>query len=191
MAEDGAVVLGHEHGLGAGGRRPRSTAARARADRGPEVLTLDALYDGCGADFELALVVAEPASGPAAAAVARAAGAGGRLWLCHGDGGQLARWRDDLAEVRLVESTRLGRLRPGPERRAAQLAEEAVDGVELHVSEWTGGLTTLFHRFGRLALARGAVQERELAEMDRVGVDGVAGDEVERMVAVFGPRQPG
>ncbi len=37
----------------------------------------------------------------------------------------------------------------GPERRAAVLAEHGIDAINLHHTDWTGGLTTLFHRFDR------------------------------------------
>ena len=52
--------------------------------------------------------------------------------------------------VRLVNSTQLGRMKEGPERRAAMLADAGIDAVNLHHTDWTGGLTTLFHRFERV-----------------------------------------
>jgi glycerophosphoryl diester phosphodiesterase len=58
--------------------------------------------------------------------------------------------------------------------------------MNLHYSEWTGGLTTLVHRFGRLAFAWDAQHERVLREMLRMGVDGVYSDHVDRMVRVVG-----
>ena len=54
-------------------------------------------------------------------------------------------------------STRPGSagIKEGPERRAALLAEAGVDAINLHQSDWTGGLTTLFHRFRRYAFGLG------------------------------------
>ena len=51
--------------------------------------------------------------------VARAAGgdALARLWLCHPRWQQLVEWRGRCDGVRLVDSTRLDRIKEGPERR--------------------------------------------------------------------------
>ena len=62
-------------------------------------------------------------------------------------------WRGRNDEVRLVDSTRLGRIKEGAERRAATLAAKGIDAVNMHHLDWTGGLTTLFHRFGVLGFA--------------------------------------
>src|SRR5437773_472664 len=85
-----------------------------------------------------------------ARAIARAAGAAPRLWLCHPDWTVVAAWRERFDDVKLVDSTRLRAMRSGPERRAAELAAAGVDAVNLHHTDWTGGLSTLFHRFGVL-----------------------------------------
>ena len=106
----------------------------------------------------------------------------GRLWLCHHDWRQVAAWRSLADDVRLVDSTRLRRMREGPERRAANLAEAGIDAVNLHHTDWTGGLTTLFHRFERLAFAWDAQHERILLALLRMGVDAVYSDHVDRMV---------
>ena len=84
--------------------------------------------------------------------VARMAGddALDRLWLCHHKWQQVAAWRAQCPAVRLVDSTFVGRMHDGAEHRAAALAEAGVDAVNLHHSEWNGGLTALFHRFGVL-----------------------------------------
>ena len=109
----------------------------------------------------------------------------GRLWLCFGDWHDAAAVRPVDADVRLVESTRLARIREGPERRAALLAAAGVDAINMHQSDWTGGLTTLFHRFERYAFAWDAQHERVLQEVLRMGVDGVYSDWVDRMTDAF------
>jgi len=153
-------------------------------------MALADLYEACGGDFELSLDVKDPRAGPLALAVARDAGAEDRLWLCHHDLTVLADWRPLSSGVRLVESTRLNRIREGPERRAARHAELGVDAVNLHHSDWTGGLTTLWHRFERFALGWDAQQPRVLAELLAMGIDGVFGDHVDRLVAALEPYQP-
>ncbi len=187
VTADGIAVLHHDERVRAGLRR-RRLASVPRAALPAHVPTLEDLYGACGTGFELSLDVKEPAAAVAAVNVARAAGADvpGRLWLCHPDSEMLATWRAASADVKLVNSTKLQRMPRGPEQRAAQLAEAGVDAVNLHYREWTGGLTTLFHRFGRLAFAWDAQHERVVRELMAMGVDAVYSDHVDRLVAVMG-----
>jgi glycerophosphoryl diester phosphodiesterase len=87
--------------------------------------------------------------------------------------------------VHLVDSTRLRRIREGPERRAADLADAGIEAINLHHSDWTGGLTTLFHRFERCTFGWDAQHERVLAALLAMGIDGVYSDHVDRMVAAL------
>jgi glycerophosphoryl diester phosphodiesterase len=105
-----------------------------------------------------------------------------RVWLCHSDWRVVAPLRELDRTVKLVESTRLRRIKEGPERRAATLREHGIDAINLHHTDWTGGLTTLFHRFERLALAWDLQHERVLREVLRMGIDGIYSDWVDRMV---------
>jgi glycerophosphoryl diester phosphodiesterase len=191
LTADGVVVLDHDGVVKRGVRRRRITQL-LRDDLPDTVPTLADLYAACGTAFELSVDVPDAATGTAAVEVARAAspGAPKRLWLCHPDRQVLAEWRAAYPDVRLVNSTRLRNVREGPERRAAQLAAEGIDAVNFHYTEWTGGLTTLFHRFERLAFGWDAQHERVLRELVRMGIDGVYSDHVDRMVAVLGLRPP-
>ena len=130
------------------------------------------------------LDVRDDAACDAIVEVARAAGHGAltRLWLCHPRLDTLVSWRTRSADVRLVNSTRLQHLPRGPERRAAELAASGVDAINLHHSDWSGGLTTLFHRFERLTFGWDAQHERVLRGLLRMGIDGVYSDWVDRMV---------
>lgn len=180
---DGALVLDHDGVVRAGLRR-RPIAAVERGDLPAHVPTLQELFDACGTDFHLSLDVKDPAAAPDVVETARAAGFDlRRLWLCHHDWRVLADWRALDPAVRLVDSTRLRRMRQGPERRAAQLAEAGIDCVNLHHGDWTAGLVTLFHRFGVHAFAWDAQFERVIAALVRMGIDGVYSDHPDRLVA--------
>ena len=183
LTADGVAVLDHDGKVKAG-LRSRPIAGLDRTSLPAHVPTLEELYAECGTDFELSLDVKDPAAAPTVAGVARAAGgdAPGRLWLCHPDWELLAEWRKELDDVRLVNSTKMREMRLGPERRAAQLSAAGIDTVNLHYEEWTGGLTTLFHRFGVLAFGWDAQHERVLMNLLRMGIDGVFSDHVDRMV---------
>jgi glycerophosphoryl diester phosphodiesterase len=182
LTADGVAVLDHD---GVVGRRPRRRGiATVDRDGLPEhVPSLEELYADCGTDFDLSLDVKDPAAAAAVIAVARAAGEGavGRLWLCHPDWNQVAEWRSLDPDVRLVDSTRLSHMRQGPEMRAAALAKVGIDAVNLHGSQWTGGLTTLFHRFGVLSFGWDAQQPRILDELLDLGIDAIYSDHVDRM----------
>jgi glycerophosphoryl diester phosphodiesterase len=187
LTADGVAVLDHD-GVVRGGLRRRRIADVGRAALPPHVPTLEELYADCGTGFELSLDVKDPAAAPVVVEVAKAAGADAvrRLWLCHHDWRLAAGWRSLSDDVRLVDSTRLRHMRQGPERRAAQLADAGVDCVNLHHSDWTGGLTTLFHRFERYVFGWDAQYERVIAALVKMGIDGVYSDHVDRLVEVVG-----
>lgn len=200
LTADGVAVLDHDGVVRAGVRR-RPIGAISRTDLPAHIPSLEELYAACGTGFELSLDVKDPAAATAVVAAARAAGDGDeavrKLWLCFPDWEQLAAWRAGGTpgpggalvplpdEVRLVDSTRLRRIREGPERRAANLADAGVDAVNMHATDWTPGLTTLFHRFQRYALGWDAQFDRSLVTLLRMGCDAVYSDHVERMVAVL------
>ena len=182
LTADGEAVLDHDGLVGRVRRRP--IAAVDRADLPSHIPTLEDLYAACGTEPQLSLDVKDPAAFDRVVAVAAAAGGPAleHLWLCHHRWEQVAEWRGRCDRVRLVDSTRLDRIREGAERRAATLAARGIDAINLHQTDWTGGLTTLFHRFGVLAFGWDAQLPRVLAELVDAGIDGVYSDYVDRMV---------
>jgi glycerophosphoryl diester phosphodiesterase len=178
-------VLDHD-GIVRNGWRRRTIGETPRSELPAHMPTLETLYATCGIDFELSLDVKDAAAATAVLAVAGAAGATDRLWLCHHDWEMVASWRALSCDVHLVDSTRLRRIREGPERRAARLAEAGIDAVNLHYSDWSTGLVTLFHRFERLAFGWDAQHERILSELLGMGIDAVYSDHVDRMVDALG-----
>lgn len=188
LSADGVPVLDHD-GV-TGGRLRRRRLRDLRRDELPQhIPSLEDLYTTCGTGMQLSLDVKDPAAFGPTLDVARAAGDGAleRLWLCHPDWQQVAAWREGLTggnvAVRLVDSTRLRLIKEGPERRAANLARAGIDAINLHHSDWTGGLTTLFHRFGLLTFGWDAQLVRVLDELLDIGIDAVYSDHVDRMVA--------
>jgi glycerophosphoryl diester phosphodiesterase len=181
LTSDGTAVLDHDGVVRKGvWRKPISSLARTELPA--HIPTLATLYEECGVDFDLSLDVKDAAAGPVAVAVARDAGAEARLWLCHHSLAVVAGWRELSPTVRLVDSTRLRAIKEGPERRAARQAELGVDAVNLHYSDWSRGLVTLWHRFDRCALGWDAQHPRILDRLLGMGIDGVYCDHVGRMV---------
>ena len=189
LTADGHAVLDHDGVVrGSFGRRtPIRQLDRRRLPS--HVPGLDDLYAACGCDWDLSLDLKDPNALEVVLGVVRAAGPGApeRLWLCYFDTGALARWRPDCPDIRLVDSTRLRRLKDGPERHAARLSSAGIDAINMHYSDWNLGLTTLFHRFDRHAFGWDAQQERMLRDLVSIEIDAVYCDDVERMMGVIAP----
>jgi glycerophosphoryl diester phosphodiesterase len=186
LTADGEAVLDHDGMFGSLLRFRRRTRIRdvGRADLPSHIPTLAEMYAACGTDVELSLDVKDPDAAGRVIEVAREAGdeAVGRLWLCHHDLDLMVTWREHDDRVRLVDSTRLDRIKEGPERRAATLAELGIDAINMHHSDWTGGLTTLFHRFDRYALGWDAQYDHIIDGLVDMGIDGVFSDHVDVMM---------
>lgn len=183
VTSDGEIVLDHDGEIGR--VRKRSIVEIERALLPKHIPTLEDLYLACGTDYELSLDIKDVAAIEGVIEVAKRYGATSRLWICHHDWRVVASWRSLDANVKLVDSTRLKWLKDGAERRAAQLAEAGIDAVNLHASDWTGGLTTLFHRFERYVFAWDAQYERQLDELIDMGIDAVFSDHSDRMTGVI------
>jgi glycerophosphoryl diester phosphodiesterase len=185
LTADGEPVLDHDGFAGGRVRRRRIAATRA-ADLPPHIPRLADLYATCGTAFDLSLDIKDPDAIAHVVAVARDAGAEHRLWVCHPDWELVATWRDLSPAVKLVDSTRLKRIKEGPERRAAALRGAGIDALNLHHTDWSGGLVALLHRFDRYALAWDAQFDRVLVELVDSGIDGVFSDHTDRMMAAIG-----
>jgi glycerophosphoryl diester phosphodiesterase len=180
---DGIAVLDHD-GVVRRGLRRVPIREIDRSDLPEHIPSLAELYAEVGTELELSLDVKDPEAFAPTIEVARAAGGGApeRLWLCHHDWQLVASWRPLAPDVRLVDSTWLKRIPEGVEQRAAALADAGVDALNLHHSEWSGGLVSLVHRFERHAFGWDAQHGRILREVLDMGIDAVYSDHVDRMV---------
>ena len=71
----------------------------------------------------------------------------------------------------------------------ARSAEAGVDVLNMHHSDWNGGLVAMVHRFELLAFGWDAQFERILNGLLDAGIDGVYSDHVDRMVAALERRR--
>jgi glycerophosphoryl diester phosphodiesterase len=186
LTADGVAVLDHD-GVVRRGLRRQAIADLPRSRLPSHIPTLAELYAEVGTDYELSLDVKDAAAFDEVVNVARAAGGGAleRLWLCHHDWTLVATWRQRCDEVRLVDSTFLGRMPEGAEQRAAALADAGIDALNLHHTEWTGGLAALLHRFRVHCFGWDAQHARILHDLLDAGLDGVYSDHVDRMVTAL------
>lgn len=184
LTADGEVVLDHD-GVVRTGLRKRPIREYRRDQLPGHIPTLGELLAACPGDWHLSLDLKDPDSGPAVLDVVRAARPDllGRLWLCHPSLDELGRLREGATGgVRLVHSTRLARLPTGPERHAAALSAAGIHAMNMHHTDWTGGLTTLFHRFDVLAMAWDLQFPDVLRNTVRMGMDAVFSDHTDRMM---------
>jgi glycerophosphoryl diester phosphodiesterase len=107
-----------------------------------------------------------------------------RMWLCHPNSDLLINKRDSISKCKLVDSTRLAKVKEGPERRAATLAANGIEAFNMHYSDWNGGLVALFHRFNIVSFGWDMQHEAVIENGIRMGLDGVFSDWPDRMVEV-------
>ncbi len=183
LSADGEVVLVHDAVSWRGLRRvrvDRSTAAELAAF---EIPRLADLYDTCGTDFELSIDAKSRDVARPLIEVARRYGAADRLWLCSPSVGLLRDLRGEGAPCRLVHSRRRQALSAPLERHASDLATIGIDAMNMHHTDWSKGLVTLFHRFDVAAFGWDVQEVRYLRAALTMELDGVYSDHVDRMVA--------
>lgn len=186
LTADGEAVLDHDGVVRSRGRK-KAISDVARASLPSHIPTVAEMLAACGGDVHVSLDLKDiRAAAPTVRAVQEVVPElEPRLWLCHWDVHQLIPLRGLSAEVKLVDSTRFARIKEGPERRAALLREHGIDGVNMHHTDWNGGLVTLFHRFERYAFGWDMQHDHILRAALRMGLDGVYSDWVDRMMDAY------
>ncbi len=186
LTSDGVPVLEHD-GFVRHWMQKRPIGELRRSQLPSFVPTLAELLEECGSSFHLSLDLKGPEVGVAVLDTVReiAPDLLPRLWLCHPTWQTLLPLRSSLDGAKLVDSTRLGRIKEGLERRAATLASEGIHAVNMHHTDWNGGLVSLCHRFGLCAIAWDLQHEHVLRPVLRMGIDGVHSDWVDRMMDAY------
>lgn len=182
ITADNVVVLDHD-GVVKSRLKKRPISEVASAQLPSHIPSLSDLFEHCGTDYELSIDIKDPRAMDATATVARLAGFDtSRLWLCHPNYAFLQEHRRSLEDVRLVDSTRLAKIKEGPERRMATLRDIGIDCINMHHTDWNGGLTTLAHKFGRHAFGWDVQHDEALNQSLRIGLDALYSDFTDRMV---------
>ena len=182
VTADGVPVLDHDGVVGRRLSRRTPISQLNSADLPDHIPTLAEYYGAIDPAVPLSLDVCDPAGFTAVVDVAKRFGALETLWCCSSDLDDLVSWRTAQPTARLVHSVRPKMIETSAERHAATLADATIDAVNMRHDDWTGGLTTLYHRFEVLAFAWDAQYERTLDEVFRIGVDAVYSDYVDRLV---------
>jgi glycerophosphoryl diester phosphodiesterase len=183
LSSDGEVVLVHDSTVRKGLRKQRVTDLTAAQLQRFGVPRLADLYAELGTDFELSVDLKQRSVARPLIAVARAAGVPERAWLCT-PAVDLLRELRECEDVRLVHSRRRRAIGNAIERHASDLANIGVDAMNMHHTDWSGGLVSLFHRFDVQAFAWDVQEVRHLRAMLEIDVDGLYCDRPDRMVAI-------
>jgi glycerophosphoryl diester phosphodiesterase len=186
LTADHVVVLDHD-GIAGKRFRKQPLSQVPRADLPAHIPSLVELLETCGSDFSLSIDLKDPqVAGPLTEIImSNAPDMAQRVYLCHPDLDYLIGIKELVAPLRLIHSTRLERIATTPEMHAARLAELGIHGINMHHSDWSGGLVTLFHRFGLLAFAWDLQFEHVLRPALRMGIDAVFCDDPDVMVDAF------
>jgi glycerophosphoryl diester phosphodiesterase len=185
VTADGVAVLDHDGVVKKAFGRGRPIGELRRSELPAHIPSLAELIDRCGSGYDLSLDLKDAATGQLVAdTVAEAAPLmAERIWLCAPQWEALLPLRG--SGVRLVDSTQLSKMKEGPERRAATLAEQGIDAVNLHHTDWNGGLVALFHRFNRVTFGWDMQDPHVLHAALRMGLDGIYSDWVDRMMDAY------
>jgi glycerophosphoryl diester phosphodiesterase len=187
LTADGVAVLDHD-GVVKRGMRRRSIRELRRDELPDHIPSLRELLDELGTDYHLSLDLKDAESAMVVVEVIADVDVTmlDRVWLCEPSLNRVLELRTMTdAPVRLLQTTRLERIKGTPERRAEYLARHGIDGINLHRTDWTGGLTTLFHRFGLVAFGWDQQHEDDLRTGLRMGLDAVYSDYVDVMIDAF------
>lgn len=184
LTSDGVVVLDHDGWVGPRWRR-RPIAETLSTALPKHIPTLAELADLAHLhQLALSLDIKDAAAYDAVGRTLTdvSADLAQRSYVCCEDFAVLQQIAPRLRNLQLIDSSRLATMKAGPERRLADLSDLGVVGLNMHHTDWNGGLVALAHRFNRLAFAWDAQFEYQLTTTLRMGVDGLYSDWVDRMV---------
>ena len=179
---DGEVVCAHDAVVRRGRRRHRIQQTTAAELAELAVPRMADVYEQLGTAYECSVDVKSPDAAGALVDVARRFDALERLWVCSPDLELLAGLRPER-KVKLVHSDRRAAIGVPLERHAYELASLGIDAMNLHHTEWTAGLVSLFHRFDVRAFAWDTQEARHIRAVLRMQIDAVYCDRPDRMVA--------
>jgi glycerophosphoryl diester phosphodiesterase len=185
VTADGDVVLDHDGVVRVRGRK-RPISELQRSSLPSHMPTVGEFFEKCGTDFQFSVDIKDENATDGLVSVARECGFDlSRLFVCHWKSAECFSIRERHPDIKVVDSTRLQRLKDGPEMRAALLANKGVDVLNMHISDWSGGLVTLLHRFNVQAFGWDAQFPAALSNGLLMGLDGIYSDHVDRMVETY------
>ena len=185
VTHDGVLVLDHD-GVVKSRLRSKPISELNSSELPAHIPSLEQLLQHCGTQYQLSLDVKDVAVFQTIERTVANIDHSllDRLWLCHPSSETLINQRKSVANCKLVDSTRLAKIKEGPERRAATLAANGIEAFNMHYTDWNGGLVALFHRFNIVSFGWDMQHDAIIENGIRMGLDGVFSDWPDRMVEV-------
>ena len=183
VTRDGVLVLDHD-GVVKSRLRSKPISEFDRSALPSHIPSLEQLLQHCGTQYQLSLDIKDPVVFETIEQTVANIDESmlERMWLCHPSSELLISKRDSILNCKLVDSTRLAKIKEGPERRAANLAAGGIEVCNMHHTDWNGGLVALFHRFNIVTFGWDMQHETVLENGIRMGLDGVFSDWPDRMI---------
>jgi glycerophosphoryl diester phosphodiesterase len=180
-ASDGEIVCAHDPVVRRGRKRRKIADSTAAQLAELDVPRLADVYERLGTAFECSVDVKSRDAAAGLVEVGRRYGALERLWVCSPDLELLRKLRVEPS-VKLVHSERRRSIGVPLERHAYEIGAMGIDAMNMHRTDWTAGLVSLFHRFDVRAFAWDAQEVRQLRAVLHMDVDAVYCDRPQRMV---------
>ncbi len=184
ITRDGFIVLDHDGVVSRGGVEiPIDEVDRAELP--DHIPTLEEYYAACGTSLPLSIDVKDAAAAARIVEIARAAGADAvaNLWLCHWDVDVLTSWRGFAGAAHLVHSAETGDLAQGVRSHVRRLTIAGIEVLNLHESDVVEDTAEICHDAGIRLFGWNAHDERRIARLLALGVDGIYSNDVTLMTA--------
>lgn len=147
-----------------------------------EIPKIELLIELAANNYPISIDVCDPDAIELIADIVTEASAQQKIYLCHPDIELLRESKLKFPNFKYVNSIRLSKMSEGPERRCANLAKFGVDVLNMHHTDWNGGLVALAHRFEIAAFSWDLQHTEQLQDAFLMGVDAVYSDWSDRMV---------
>jgi|RhiMethySRZTD1v2_1073278.scaffolds.fasta_scaffold582091_2 glycerophosphoryl diester phosphodiesterase len=178
---DGEIVCAHDPVVRRGRKRRKIADSTAAQLAELDVPRMADVYEQLGTAFECSVDVKSRDAAAGLLEVGRRFGVLERLWVCSPSLELLRKLREEPA-VKLVHSERRRSIDVPLERHAYEIGAMGIDAMNMHHTDWTAGLVSLFHRFDVRAFAWDAQEVRQLRVVLRMDIDAVYCDRPDRMV---------
>lgn len=188
VTKDQQVVLDHD---GLVRRKPLSHFRSKKikdiltSEINPLIPTLGDLLAISSPDTPLSIDVCDPDAMQIIDRIARESNSTQDIYICHPDMALLASWKQNYPRFKYCNSIRLSKIHEGPERRCANLAKHGLDVLNMHHTDWNGGLVALAHRFNLGAFSWDLQHTEQLCNALLMGVDAVYSDWSDRMIDAY------
>lgn len=147
-----------------------------------EIPKIELLIELAANNYPMSIDVCDPDAIDLIADIVTETSAQQKIYLCHPDIELLRESKRKFSNFKYVNSIRLSKMSEGPERRCANLAKFGVDVLNMHHTDWNGGLVALAHRFEIAAFSWDLQHTEQLQDAFLMGVDAVYSDWSDRMV---------